>query len=90
MGIMTNRSTPLAHRIHRMDCTEEVAVLKRELGPFVDGEEKLAFDILHGKMIVPANTLTACQIQDAVAQIGMRAEPWRNEKTSISDDSFWE
>jgi hypothetical protein len=33
-------------RIQGMDCAEEVAVLKRELGPLVGGEERLGFDIL--------------------------------------------
>jgi Cd2+/Zn2+-exporting ATPase len=90
MGNMTNRSTPLVYRIHGLDCVEEVTVLKRELGPLVGGEEKLAFDVLYGKMSVPANTLTASQIQDAVARTGMRAEPWRDEKTVIAADRFWE
>ena len=33
-----------------MDCAEEVAVLRREVGPLVGGEGHLDFDILNGKM----------------------------------------
>jgi hypothetical protein len=39
-------------RIHGMDCAEEVAILKREVGPIVGSADRLAFDILNGKMIV--------------------------------------
>ena len=41
-------------RITGLDCAEEVAVLKREVGPVVGGEERLAFDVLNGRMIVSA------------------------------------
>ena len=41
-------------RITGLDCAEEVAVLKREVGPVVGGEERLAFDVLNGRMIVRA------------------------------------
>jgi Cd2+/Zn2+-exporting ATPase len=40
----------LAFKIHGMDCAEEVIMLRRELGPVVGGEDRLAFDILNGKM----------------------------------------
>ena len=39
-------------RVFGMDCAEEVAILRRELGPIAGGPENLAFDILNGKMIV--------------------------------------
>lgn len=87
---MSTQPPPLAFRIHGMDCAEEVTVLKRELGPLVGGEEKLGFDVLSAKMIVPADTLTVGQIQDAVGRTGMRAEPWRDEKSGIADNGFWE
>jgi hypothetical protein len=31
-----------AFRIRGMDCAEEVAILKREVGPLVGGEERLS------------------------------------------------
>lgn len=61
-----------------MDCAEEVDLLKREVAPVVGGEEKLNFDIIHGWMIVQAETGSAAteQILQAVARTGMRAEIW--------------
>lgn len=46
----------LQFKIHGMDCAEEVAVLKQAVGPLVGGEERLAFDILNGRMTVSGVT----------------------------------
>lgn len=35
-----------------MDCTEEVAILRRELGLLVGGEQNLNFDVLQGRLMV--------------------------------------
>jgi Cd2+/Zn2+-exporting ATPase len=78
-------------RIHGMDCAEEVAVLKREVGPVVGGEANLAFDILNAKMSVAAGSpATAEAVGAAVARTGMRAEPWQDEKTALTRNDFWE
>lgn len=88
---MSPSSSPLSFRIHGMDCAEEVAVLKREVGPVVGGESNLAFDVLNAKMSVAASVgLPAEQIQAAVARTGMTAEPWREETAAAGDDGFWE
>ena len=66
-----------------MDCADEIAALKREVGPLV-GEDKLAFDLLNGRMsidIVPDSALEA-NIEKAVARAGMRGEPWTEGSTS--------
>lgn len=85
----TNQS--LSFRVRGLDCVEEVAVLKRELGPLVKGEDNLAFDVLNAKMTVTAGaSITQEQVQAAVARTGMSAEPWRDEKSALADDSFWE
>ena len=47
-----NERTTHVFKIRGMDCAEEVTLLKREVGPVVGGEERLAFDILNGRMIV--------------------------------------
>jgi len=62
-------------KIHGLDCAEEVAVLKREIGPLVGGEDKLAFDVLNGRMMVleGAAPVSAESIQRAVARTGMQA-----------------
>ncbi len=80
-----------AFRIQGLDCAEEVAVLKRELGPLVGGEQCLAFDVLRGKLTVSAAGVSAAgvsaagvsaaglsseTISAAVARTGMKAVPW--------------
>jgi Cd2+/Zn2+-exporting ATPase len=84
-------SKSVSFRIRGLDCAEEVAVLKRELGPLVGGEDRLAFDVLNAKMTVTAeSTLTSAEIQTAVGRTGMQAEPWRDEKTPLAGEGFWE
>jgi Cd2+/Zn2+-exporting ATPase len=64
-------------RIHGMDCADEIAALRRELGPLV-GEDKLAFDLLNGRMSIDTEPDAALEarIEKAVARAGLRAEPW--------------
>lgn len=77
-------------KIHGMDCADEVAVLKRELGPLVGGEDRLAFNLLEGTMSVggDASPVSADAILRAVARTGMRAKLLSEPKLS-SDESFW-
>ena len=75
--IPTHLLGQIVFRIHGMDCADEVAALKREVGPLV-GEEKLAFDLLNGRMSIdvkPDAGLKA-RVEKAVARAGLRAEPW--------------
>ncbi|MBL0210795.1 MAG: cadmium-translocating P-type ATPase [Holophagaceae bacterium] len=68
----------LAFKIHGMDCAEEIAVLKREIGPLVGGAANLAFDLLNAKMIVSEGASASPEaILKAVARTGMSAEPWQ-------------
>lgn len=71
-------------RIHGMDCGDEVAVLKREVGPVVGGEDKLAFDLVNGRMSVlsSANNLPLELIAKAVLRTGMTSELWQEGSTS--------
>lgn len=74
-----------------MDCAEEVAVLKREVGPVVGGEANLAFDILNGKMVVgPEVAVSPETVRQAVARTGMTAEPWRDDRTALGSQGYWE
>lgn len=73
-------------KIHGMDCAEEVATLKgalRELLP----EEQLGFDVLNGRMSVPAG-VPAERVVAAVAATGMRAEPWIEAREPESGHSW--
>ncbi len=69
-------------KIQGLDCAEEVAVLKREVGPVVGAEDRLAFDLLNARMIVyvGANEVAPEKIIAAVVRTGMRAELWREEE----------
>lgn len=73
-----------------MDCAEEIAILKRAVGPLVGGEDKLSFDLLNGRMIVAsAPPPTDDEIIMAVAHTGMRAAPWSANRTPEAV-SFWD
>jgi len=37
-------------KIHGMECAEEAALLKKEVGPLAGGEDRLSFNIFEGKM----------------------------------------
>lgn len=63
-------------RILGMDCAEEVAILKRAVGPLAGGPDALLFDVMAGKMLVPAEVDAAAVIA-AVAKTGMSATPWQ-------------
>ncbi|MFH1553428.1 cadmium-translocating P-type ATPase [Xanthobacter autotrophicus] len=79
----TNLPGGVVYRIHGMDCADEIAALKREVGPLV-GEDKLAFDLLNGRMsidIAPDAALEV-KIEKAVIRAGLRAEPWTEGATS--------
>jgi Cd2+/Zn2+-exporting ATPase len=66
-------------KVQGLDCAEEVATLRREVGPLVGGEDKLAFDVLNGRMMVldDAEAVSAEQVREAVRRTGMTAEEWR-------------
>ncbi|MBX9625769.1 MAG: cadmium-translocating P-type ATPase, partial [Gemmataceae bacterium] len=88
---MPTTPLPLTYRIHGLDCAEEVAVLKKELGPLVGGEGNLGFDVLNAKMTVAADApASPDEIRGAVARTGMRAEPWADDKTALAAEGFWE
>lgn len=69
----------IVFKVHGLDCGDEVAALKREVGPVVGGEDRLAFDLVNGRMSVSgsASDLPFAAIEKAVARTGMKAEPWQ-------------
>lgn len=82
----------LEFRIHGMDCADEVAILRRELEPLVRTPDRLAFDILRGKMIVRpgAPPVGASAVIGAVARTGMWAEPWQDVQPGTAEADFWQ
>jgi len=87
------KTASLAFKIHGMDCAEEVAVLKQEVGPVVGGADNLAFDLLRGKMSIAGDVaVSSTDILRAIERAGMRAEPWGEDRTGPSAGplSFWD
>ena len=78
-------------KIHGMDCAEEIAILKREVGPTVGGEQFLAFDLLNGVMTVlpGASVSSGTEIAAAVNRTGMQAEPVREKSIRDRDQGSW-
>jgi len=71
---MSNR---LEFKICGMDCAEEVAVLKREVGPLAGGEDRLGFNLLAGKMTIAGDVpVSASAVRAAVRAAGMEAVEW--------------
>ncbi|MGH9254732.1 MAG: heavy metal translocating P-type ATPase, partial [Vicinamibacterales bacterium] len=62
-----------------MDCSEECAILRSEVGPIVGGDDKLSFDILRGRMSVSGAAAPPDAVIQAVARTGMRAEVWTGD-----------
>lgn len=88
---MANHEFTVSFKIHGMDCAEEVALLKKAVGPIVGGQEHLAFDILNAKMTVyPEQSVSPQTIEAAVRTAGLRAEPWQDGKANLSAEGFWE
>lgn len=61
-----------------MDCAEEITTLRRELSPLVGGDERLAFDLLKGKLVVEVSPdgPSAAQILAGIERTGLAGEPW--------------
>ena len=83
---------PKAYQFHvsGMDCAEEVTALKRDIGPLVNGEQNLSFDLMNGRMTVRASEPSAVRPEDiveAVRRMGMTAVPIDDRAKSTSDDS---
>ena len=79
-------------KIDGMDCAEEVAVLKKELGPIVGGEDRLSFDLLNAKLTISTGSVavTPETILVAVARTGMKAEVCRDGPKTFENESFFQ
>jgi Cd2+/Zn2+-exporting ATPase len=76
-------------KVSGLDCAEEVAILKREIGPLVGGADHLAFDVLNGRMMVlkDAEAISTEDLRKAVARTGMSAEEWRPGAADAGEDA---
>jgi Cd2+/Zn2+-exporting ATPase len=76
-------------KVRGLDCAEEVAVLKQAIGPLVGGADRLAFDVLNGRMTVAANEREVAdeEIFKAIAATGMSAVLWAPNAKKDDTDS---
>lgn len=79
------KAAVLRLKIHGMDCADEVALLRREVGPLAGGDQNLDFDILNGRMTVRARGEGASveAILQAIGRAGMRGEVWQEAPEPI-------
>jgi Zn2+/Cd2+-exporting ATPase len=78
-----------AYKVRGLDCAEEVAVLKQAVGPLVGGADRLAFDVLNGRMTIAASEREVADdaIFKAIAATGMTAVAWTpHAKTDDTDN----
>jgi Zn2+/Cd2+-exporting ATPase len=82
----------MAFKIRGMDCAEEIAILKREVGPLIGGEEHLGFDLLKAKMTVlsPPQGLSERAVVQAVERTGMGAQVWREGSEEVAREGIWQ
>ena len=82
-AIEAKSATGMTFKIEGLDCAEEVATLKSAIGPLVGGSDKLAFDVLNGRMMLlsDAEPVSEKTIIKAVAATGMKAVPWQSGQT---------
>lgn len=80
--------TGRTYRVRGLDCAEEIAVLKRALGPIVGGADRLSFDVLNGRMTIAneARDVSQESIIAAVDATGMTAVLWTRQADKEEPD----
>ncbi|AMV70609.1 heavy metal-translocating P-type ATPase [Desulfuromonas sp. DDH964] len=83
-------SRRIDYRIQGLDCSEEVAILRREVGG-MPGIIDLEFDVVNARMTVEfePDALSADAIVHAVGATGMKATPWELRRTR-ERGTFWQ
>ncbi|MBE7558455.1 heavy metal translocating P-type ATPase [bacterium] len=78
------------YRVEGLDCAEEVAILRREIGG-LPGVVDLECDVLNARMSVEYDpeAVDEARIVSAVNGTGMRASPWQR-RAEKAQGSFWE
>jgi len=84
---MTER---IVYKVKGLDCAEEVAILKKELG-HREGIIDLDFDVLNARMTVTFDpeTISEQQIITSVDATGLKAVPWQ-QRENQNADTFWQ
>lgn len=78
-------------KIEGMDCAEEVAILKREIGPLVGGPGRLSFDILNGRMTLldELSPVSLEGILGAIRKTGMNASVVKEVASGALEQLSW-
>ena len=76
-----SNAAALKLKIHGMDCADEIATLRREVGRELGDAARLSFDLLDGTMSI-TGTVEPEAIVRAVARTGMKAEVVRGDVSS--------
>ena len=82
---------PRIFKIRGLDCADEVAVLRREIGALAGGEDRLSFDVLQALMTVKASPgeVSDREILEAVKRTGMRGESWAQGREEPAEQGVW-
>tara|TARA_Y100001933_G_scaffold265041_1_gene334531 strand:+ start:19927 stop:22089 length:2163 start_codon:yes stop_codon:yes gene_type:complete len=77
------------YKVHGLDCSEEVAILQREVGRR-DGVLDLSFDVVNGRMSAEfdPDIITSEVIVSAINATGMKAVPWA-QRNAVTQENFW-
>jgi Cd2+/Zn2+-exporting ATPase len=76
-----------AYKVRGLDCAEEVAILRKAVGPLVGGADSLGFDVINGRMTIAQTGVADEVILQAVATTGMSAVPWTADAKDEHTDS---
>jgi Cd2+/Zn2+-exporting ATPase len=83
-------SRRIIYRVRGLDCSEEVSILRREVGG-KPGIIDLEFDVVNARMTVEFDpeAISSAQIAAAVDATGMKASPW--DLRHVTEEApFWE
>jgi Cd2+/Zn2+-exporting ATPase len=83
-------SRRIDYKVKGLDCSEEVAILRREVGG-KPGIIDLEFDVVNARMTVEfdPDAISGAEIVTAVDTTGMKASPWELRHVAV-EVPFWE
>lgn len=82
-------SRRIDYRVEGLDCSEEVAILRREVGG-KPGIVDLEFDVVNARMSIEfdPDAISSDEIVSAVNSTGMKATPWEG-RSAHKEGPFW-
>ena len=86
---MSDPSQRVSFHIEGLDCAEEVAVLRRVIGPLVGGEGNLSFEVLNAKMSLLDGSVRVSEKEIVEAGQSRRNTFWQSPNTTNKGSSFY-